>query len=74
MWKYVLNRQEFSRMALGCGDETGDLLGWQDLKSDIIINVAIVKPATCKYGKGKECVIQIRKINIRMPFFLCFIQ
>ena len=54
IWKNVMTREELSRMSLGCGDEMGDLLGWQDLKSVISRVVAIIKAASCKYGKGTE--------------------
>ena len=54
IWTSVLDRQELFRMSIGCGDETGDLLGWRDLKYLISGVVTIVKTASCKYGEGKS--------------------
>lgn len=55
MWNYEVPASQVYRFSLGCGDETGNLLQWFDLRSDegVTDHVSKLERPSCTYRDGK---------------------
>ena len=72
MWDYDVGMEQVYRLSLGCGQETGNLLRWFDLrnKADITEGVQQLKDPSCTY-RDRELntdiccfVIEVQKTSI----------
>lgn len=55
MWSYDIGMDEVYRLSLGCGEETGNLLQWFDLKNKAALTEHLTKLTgpSCTYHDGK---------------------
>lgn len=55
MWNYDVGMEEVYRLSLGCGEETGNLLRWFDLrnKADLTEHAKKLKGSSCTYRDGE---------------------